>query len=320
MQQIPPLLVLVGSMTGILLGMLIMWQLFVALIRLVLATHSPAAVSLLLTRLAAAVREGAAWEPVLRSLRLELPWPWPWRLKRAATWIAEGVPPAEVLGNSGLLPACLRDQAAQALRQGQTAFVQWCAAVAEHRPGNALAVRQQAFLLAECVAIAWVMWFLATFILPKFEFILRDLQVQAPPLLALMIAVVPYTAYAIWVVICVAIGVWSVVATLAWRRRRRFAAARLILVGSVARLPESALGSADGFAAVCAAAGWRAHTPAELSRQLASAVERDALRGAWMPAVFASLAPVIAAIPIAAVVIGIMQVLTTILTSVEAGS
>ena len=90
MDWIPPLIVLVGTFTGVLLGLLVCWQLLVAIMRVVLVAHTTSAVSLLLARLAAAVREGRAWEPVLRGLRLEMAWPWPWRLGRAVERLAAG--------------------------------------------------------------------------------------------------------------------------------------------------------------------------------------------------------------------------------------
>jgi hypothetical protein len=317
MNQIPPLLAVVGTMTGILLALVICWQVFIAIMRLVLVARTTSAVSLLLARLASAVREGRTWEPVLRGLRLEMAWPWPWRLGRAADRLAAGVPPGEVLVTSGLLPASLRTQAAQALSQGPTAFAQWCTAIADREPANPLAVRQQAFLLAECTAIVGVLWFMAIFIVPKFEQILRDLGVQAPPVLAAFVALIPYALPLLVGLVLTGVAGWSIVLAMGWYRRRRHAAARLLLSGSVARLPEAALGPAGGFAELCAAVGWQAADPAELARCLAREEGRDALRNAWLPALVAALAPIIAAIPIGLVVIGIMQVFVAILTSIE---
>ena len=320
MRNILSILMVVGSTIGILLCVLVSWQALVAISRLILATHSTSAVSLLLARLAAAVREGRTWEPVLRGLRLEMPWPWPWRLGRAADRLAAGMLPAEVLATSGLLPAGLRVQAAQALHQGPGAFEQWCAAVADREPVNPLAARQQAFLLAECAAVVAVLWFLTVFILPKFEWILLDFGIQAPPMLAAFSLMLPYAMPLIFTAAVAGMAGWSLVLANRWRRRRRHAAARLLLVGSLARLPEAALGQAGGFAELCVAAGWRAVDPADLARRLAGEERREALRNAWLPSVIATIAPIIAAVPIGIVVIGIMQLLISLLTSVEAQS
>lgn len=317
---IPELLVFTGCTVGVLLGLLVCWQLLLAIVRLVLAAHTTTAVSLLLARLGAAVREGRSWEPVLRGLRLEMPWPWPWRLGRAVESLQAGTPPAEVLAGSGLLPASLRAQAAQALHQGPAAFAQWCDAVADRAPPNPLAVRQQAFLLAECAAVLAVLWFMSTFIFPKFEQILWELGVPPPPLLRICGSLQDYTLPCIVGIVTVAATLWSVGLAAAWRRRRRQAAGRLLLAGSIARLPEAALGGAGGFAELCAAAGWRAGDPAGLARQLARAETRDALRRAWLPSVLAAVTPLVAAIPVGLMIIGMMQVILRILTSIEVQS
>lgn len=317
MRDIVSILLVAGSAVGVLLGILVSWQALVAIGRLILATHSTSAVSLLLARLSAAVREGRSWEPVLRGLRLEMPWPWPWRLGRAADHVAAGMLPAEVLATSGLLPAGLRAQAAQALHQGPGAFSQWCAAIADRERSNPLAVRQQAFLMAEGAAVVGMLWFLSTFILPKFEWILYDLGLPAPPLLAAYKALLPFAMPLLFAAIVAAMAGWSLVLALRWRRRRRQASARLLLVGSLARLPEAALGQAGGFAELCAAAGWRAMDPADLARRLAEEERREAMRNAWVPSLVAAFAPIVAAVPIGVVVIGIMQLLLSLLASVE---
>ena len=317
MRDLVSILMVVGSAVGVLLGILISWQALVAVSRLILATHSTSAVSLLLARLSAAVREGRTWEPVLRGLRLEMPWPWPWRLGRAADHVAAGMLPAEVLATSGLLPAGLRAQAAQALHQGPGAFAQWCAAIADRERANPLAVRQQAFLMAEGAAVVAMLWFLSTFILPKFEWIMRDLGLPAPPLLAAFNHLLPFAVPLLFAGIVAAMAGCSLVLAVRWRRRRRQAAARLLLAGSLARLPEAALGSAGGFAELSAAAGWQAADPADLARRLADEERRESMRNAWLPSLVAAFAPVVAAVPIGMVVIGIMQLLLSLLASVE---
>ena len=317
MRDIVALFMVVGSTVGVLLGILVSWQALVAVTRLILATHSTSAVSLLLARLSAAVQDGRTWGPVLRGLRLEMPWPWPWRLGRAADHLEAGMLPAEVLATSSLLPSGLRAQAAQALHQGPGAFAQWCTAIADREQANPLAVRQQAFLLAEGAAVVGMLWFLSTFILPKFEWILRDLGLPAPPLLAAFNSLLPYAIPLLVAAVAAAMTIWSLVLAMRWRRRRRQAAARLLLAGSLARLPEAALGAAGGFSELCASAGWQATDPADLARRLAVEERSEAMRNAWLPSLVAAFAPVIAAIPIGLVVIGIMQLLLSLLASVE---
>ena len=86
---------------------------------------------------------------------------------------------------------------------------------------------------------------------------------------------------------------------------------------ATARLPEAALGADTGFAALCATVGWKAATPAELARALARDDLREAQRAAWMPSLLASLAPVVVALPIGALIIGTMQLLISFLTQFE---
>ena len=135
-------LLFAGGIVLALLAGLVCWQALVAASRLALAAHTAPALDLLLSRLSAATRSSGDWRPVLHGMRLELPWPWPWRLRRAAEQLAAGLPPADMLAGSSLLPRCLRDQAAQALRQGPDSFAQWCAAVSGHAPAHPLAIRQ----------------------------------------------------------------------------------------------------------------------------------------------------------------------------------
>ena len=307
-----------GTAVGALLGLLLVWQALVAIGRLILASHSTAMVSLLLERLSAAVREGRTWGPVLRGLRLEMPWPWPWRLGRAADQMEAGMLPAEVLATSSLLPSGLRVQAAQALHQGPGAFAQWCAAIADRERANPLLIRQQAFLLAEGAAVVGMLWFLSVFILPKFDMMLLDLAIPPPPMLVAWHGLLPLPTPLLVAAIAAGMILWSLVLARRWRRRRRQAAARLLLAGSLARLPEAALGAAGGFTELCAAAGWQATDPAELARRLADEERRDAMRQAWLPSLAAAFAPVVVAVPIGMVVIGIMQILVSLITSVEA--
>jgi hypothetical protein len=309
-----------GTAVGALLGLLLAWQALVAIGRLILASHSTAMVSLLLERLSAAVREGRTWGPALRGLRLEMPWPWPWRLGRAADQMEAGMLPAEVLATSSLLPSGLRAQAAQALHQGPGAFAQWCAAIADRERRNPLTIRQQAFLLAEGVAVVGMLCFLNSFILPKFEQIMLDLAIPPPPMLVAWQGLLPLATPLLVAAVAAGMILWSLVLARRWRRRRRQAAARLLLAGSLARLPEAALGAAGGFTELCAAAGWQATEPAELARRLADEERRDAMRQAWLPSLAAAFAPVVVAVPIGLVVIGIMQILVSLITSVEAQS
>ncbi|MEK7412961.1 MAG: hypothetical protein AAB263_06565, partial [Planctomycetota bacterium] len=280
----------------------------------------PNTVALLLGRLSDATRQQRPWAPVLRGLRLEMPWPWPFRLGKAADGLAAGQDAADVLASSNLLPSSLRTQAAQALRQGPEAFMQWCTAITRGSTTNPLAVRQQAFLLAELAAIIALLHFLNVYIFPSFERMIRELNLTPPPLLVSMRWFAELEVPLLLGVISLVISVIIAVLTRRWQRRRRHAAARLLLIGSQARLPESALGNATAFPALCNAAGWRATTPAELARELARAEMGEAQRAAWLPSVLAAAAPLLAAIPIGLMIIGVMQMLLSILYQIEAQS
>jgi hypothetical protein len=314
---IPPMLVFAGSAAGMLLGALLAWQLLVGIGRLIGGGQSGTTVSLLLTRLAAATRAGREWNAVLLGLRLELPWPWPWRLSRAVRRLAGGEPPDEVLAGSDLLPGPLRAQAAQALRQGPAAFAAWCDSIADQAVASPLAVRQQAFLITEGLALAGLFWFLATYIFPKFTMIILDLGLRPPPMLLIADALAGWWIEVVGAAILAGAALWGVVSAWRWRRRRRLAAARLILAGCAARLPEAAMAGAGDFAACCAAAGWAAADPAALARQVARAETREAVRAAWLPALLAALAPLLAAVPVGLVVVGIMHMLVSIIAGLE---
>lgn len=318
MDHIPTILLIAGSVTGVLLASLLAWQLVAAIGRLVMAVHTSATIDLLLARLAAATRATQPWDPVLRGLRLEMPWPWPWRLGRAAERIAAGQDAAAVLETSSLLPLQLRVQAAQALRQGPDAFTTWCDAIIGRTSQHPLAARQYALLLAECVAMTALIHFLIVFIMPKFEQIFRDIGVPTTALFAVTRWLSDWWSA---LLLAVSVGitvVWSATLAQRWRTRRRQAAARLLLAGSAARLPEAALGDGDGFAGLCHAAGWDATTPVELARALARDEDREAMRAAWLPSLLATCTPLAAAVPVAAMAIGIMHMLITLLTQAEA--
>lgn len=317
MQHIPDILLVVGTMAGWLLAMLIAWQMTVAIVRLVLAAHTPEGVALLLDRLSAAVRAGSPLAPALRGLRLQMPWPWPWRLGRATARLEAGEDAAEVLAGSALLPQALRPQAAAALRQGTAAFTAWCTAVAGRPETSPLGVRQFAFLLAEGAAMLGVIHFLATFIFPKFEQIFHDLGVPPTPLFAIAAWFMDWEPLLIGAAVIVTAAVWLGLLTLRWRRRRRLGAARLLLIGADARLPEAVLGGGD-YARLCAETGWAAAAPEELARAVRRAEDRDALRAAWLPALTATVVPILAALPVALITLGIMHMILAILRHVEA--
>ena len=320
MSGIASSLLLVAGTGGAVLGGLIVWQLLTAIVRLVLAWHTPAAVGQLLDRLGAATRAHRSWEPELRALRLRLPWPWPWRLERAAQRLTAGMAPGEVLARSRLLPAPLRDQAAQALAQGPEAFSQWCIAVGNGVPATQALMRQGTSLLVEFAAVLAIVHFLSVVVFPKWQLIARDLG--TPPL-ALLRYVDWFVRFEVPVLLALAAIVVALAAAILawnWRQRRRFAAARLLLVGSLARLPEAGLGTAGDFASLCHAAGWQADSPTELARVVARAEIRQRVRASWLPAICGGIGPLLLALPVGALVIGTMQMLIAILMQIEASS
>ncbi len=309
------------TVVGSLLTGLLLWQILVAFVRWFLALHSPAMVALVVERLVIATRARQPWEPVLRGVRLLLPWPWPGRLSQAADQLAAGVDPAQVLVNSRILPAAIRQQAARALGQGPEAFCVWAAGLAARPPVHSLMVRQLAFALAQLFALGALMLFITMFVFPKYSQIFYELGVPLTPMLRYTYAVnqwfVPLLAGAFVVLLVVTGGLTN----WAWRRTRRRLAARLLLIGTSARLPESALGaSATSFTGLAAAAGWSATTPAELTRALTHAEYREQRRAAWMPAVIAAMMPLVVALPVGALVIGVMHALLNVLYLLVAAS
>lgn len=320
MNGILTLLLVVGICAGILLGGLLSWHVLVAVVRLLLAWYTPHAVDLLLERLAEATVARQPWEPVLRGLRLPLPWPWPWRLQHAANQLQAGRSPAEVLAHGRLLPASLRAQAVRALDQGPEIFYQWSLAVRSQMPTSPVLVRQGTFLLAELVAIIVLLHFMIIVIFPQWERIILELGMAQPLMLRGARWFAHYEAPVLLAVMACVIAVAAAALAWSWRQKRRTAAARLLLVGSAARLPEAALGASDDFATVCAAAGWRADTPAALARAVIRADIRQQRRAAWLPALFAALGPLLLALPVGALVLGTMQLLITLLNQIEVSS
>ena len=320
MGQYFPLLLMIGFGVGSLLALLLVWQAAVALIRQAFAAHTPLSVTILLLRLAEATKHHRPWEPVLRGLLLELPWPWPWRLAQAADRLQAGILPAEILVTSRLLPANLRAQAAQALGQGPDVFVHWCMAITRRSHDTQFSVRQGSFLLAELAAVMGMMHFLLICIYPAFEKIMRELNITAPGWTKAVNLLITWEIPGMLMMISLAVGGWMLTLAWRWQRRRHQAAAYLLLAGSSARLPETVLGSAGDFTALCQAAGWTATTPVELARAVRQAELKESQREAWLPAMVAALAPILAAIPIGALVIGIMHLLLTILYAIETSS
>ena len=314
------LLMTVGIIAGTLLGAMLAWHLLVAVVRLLLAWYTPAAVDLLLERLAAATVARRPWEPVLLGLRLTLPWPWPWRLLHATRQLQAGMPPTEVLARGRLLPAVLRAQSAQALAQGPEAFSQWTLAIRSQSSTSHVPVRQGTFLLAEFAAIIAVLQFMIIFIFPMWEKIILEIGMPQPLLLHCARWFAHYEAPVLLGLMACLIALAATALAWNWRHKRRLAAARLLLVGSAARVPEAALGVGDDFATVCAAAGWRADTPASLARAVIRADIRQQKRAAWLPALFAALGPLLLALPVGALVLGTMQVLITLLNQIEVSS
>ena len=321
------LLNFIGIGAGILIAGLLMWHMLMAIVRLVLAWYLPQVIDLLLERLAAAVRARAPWDPVLRSLRLCLPWPWPLRLERAASQLGAGLSPADLLRSGSLLPKALRAQAAQALSQGPEAFAIWCTSVRSRAGQSGKLVQQSSTLLAEIAAVGVVTYFMTVVIFPRFEQVMRELHVPNPPLLMVATWLRHYGWVVVGVVLITAIALAAFALALMWQRKRRLAAAYLLLNGSQARLPEAALrsggsdfGSPHTFADICTANGWLADSPLTLTRAVQRAELRRKRLAAWLPAVIAAVVPLVIAIPVGALVLGTMQMLLSILYQIETPS
>lgn len=330
MNGIPSLLLFVGIAAGNLIAGLLIWHTLIAIVRLTLAWYLPHTIDLLLERLSAATRAREPWEPVLRSLRLCLPWPWPWRLEGSARQLSAGLAPADLLRFGSLLPKVLRTQAGQALSQGPEAFTAWCASVRSEAATSTILVRHVSFLLAELTAVAVVTYFMTVIVFPKFEQILREYSLPAPSFMVYTRWLEHYGMALVIVILLVAVALAAVGLALLWRRKKRHAAACLLLSGCQARLPEAALstdstapdgsGIPHSFAELCAASGWQADSPLALTRAVNRAEIRGRRMAAWLPAVFAALGPLLLAIPVGALVLGTMQILITIMYQIETSS
>lgn len=310
------------SVTGGLLAGLLLWHIFSAMIRLILTLHTLQSLGLVLSGLAQSTRTRQSWEPMLRGLCLQLPWPWPWRLRNAANQLSQGVDAASVLESSALLPESLRSQASQALRSSPAAFCTWCDGIAAHRSSSQLVVRHVTFMLSQGMASVAIIYFIAVVIMPKFEQMFLELGIQNSRLFSLI------EWFVQWKILFLITLFWVVVATVgisakwSWRQRRQMMAGRLLVIGSAARMSEADLGTVAqqgmNFSELAAASGWKATSPKQLARVVVHQEFRQRQRATWLPAMCAAVSPIILAIPVGALVIGIMNLLITLMWHVEA--
>ena len=301
----------IGIATILAAIVLVIPQYVLGFIRLVFGLRTPGEYGLIFNRLAEATRKNRPWSEVLLRMRLVMPWPWPWRLKRIAEQIYEGTPPEHILAESTILPRMLRRQAVQALAMGPQSFAVWC----EHMDASS---RRQTrwsqhvivaiFELLACLA---VIHFIVMIIVSKFIQMIAEIETS----IRFQNEIHFVKDLARWETPMLAIFAVTIIAAslgfgwFRWRSARRLQAGHLILRGTDAGLPEAALGTGDGFAAICRSAGWLATTPRELARAIQRAEWKLARRAAWLPAVVAALFPVVLAIPVGAMVIGIMRLL-----------
>lgn len=311
---------MIAMLSILLLGGLVCWNALVALIRLIVTLHSRAVLAWVVERLAAAVRQRRPWSKELRGMCLLLPWPW--RLRNAAEQLDQGDEPAYVLETSSLLPKVLRMQAGSALRSSPEHFARWCDGLKAQPAIQAVAIRQLTFFIAQGVIMLAICGFIVVHIVPKIENILW--QMGLPKARVFFVFEWMWQWKYLFLIIVfwlVTLGVWLISAW-QWRSTQRLTAGRLLVIGSLARIPEAALAShvqpGTSFSAVAAAAQWTAATPEDLARKVAHAEFRARKKAAWLPALGVALAPIVLALPVGALVIAIMQVLISVVTQLEA--
>ena len=303
-------LVVYGVITFFMWICLLIPQVVMATVRLLLGLRLPGEYGLVFHRLAEATRYQQPWPEVLMGLRLLLPWPWPYRLRRAAEQLSSGTAPENVLAESSLLPRSLRAQAAQALRQGPATFIAWCESLDATSQRQSRWSQNALIMGIEFLVSLLIIHFMMGAIFPKFLMIYSELGVQATlSQVQFLREMTTWEAPILGGLALVLIFGALFVHHLCWRNARRLQAGHLILRGTEAGVPEAALGTGDGFTAICQTAGWLATTPRELARAVRRAEWNLARRAAWLPAVVAALFPVVLAIPVGAMVIGIMRLL-----------
>ena len=299
-------------------------------LRLIVVPVAPEAVTRRVLRTVAEALE--AGHPVTEDLErqlVHLPALWAWRLRKAIRPLRAGTAPGimAALGAQRLLPRVLRADAVAAEQAGLPVLAAWCRAASTTPTWEDHLQRLWATLGVQILLLSVAFSFLGVVILPKFQQIGKELGMPLDPRLEALgwwpdLVRLPFLLPLVALVLSLGL------AQLSWWAGRRQFLGRALLTGVAQGLTESHLAVLAGqgmaartaashgdFPAIAAAAGFpQAADP----QALASAVDqhRDRLRRRCL--VIATLAdvlvPLLLAIPVALVAMGLFGTLTSIIT------
>lgn len=268
----------------------------------------------------AARRAGLEPGDALVAMTWQANMPWCWRLARAGRSMSGGstICLADALAAERLLPRDVAAIGRVAYSLGPVAEERWLADLAADG-GEPRMAPLIGYALATAAIVAAIVSFIAVFILPKWEAIMRDLSVpvdQSMQLsesglvglgIAVLLGILFVAAWAWWwwrwrTVRHAVVGGLLAAATAAGAAEAEIAAALAPRLPSAGARRVEAAGAAGDWPGLCAAVGWRVKNHEDLNRALA-AFER---RRAWMATMVAACArimvPLILAVPVFAVV------------------
>lgn len=280
--------------------------------------------------LARAVRERGDAVAVLRDQAHHLPLRWAWRARAAADLMAGDAPLSLpwALRRAGILPAFLIPSGEAALAAGPVALADWCAGWAEDDGTAAVVGRMAARLFWPTVLVGALTWFLLVKIAPNFRAIFFELGMPQPAsmrwinqagdmvgALSLLLALV---GTGLLIALMCQVLAWR------WRRRQRLVCGRFLVRAAAGGASEASIGRALGgrhrvageagdFAALCRASGWHAGDPTALARLIELERIRASRRQAWLLAAVEIAQPLLLALPVALLVVGLFGSLVHVL-------
>ncbi|MBA3687121.1 MAG: hypothetical protein H0W72_18020 [Planctomycetes bacterium] len=325
--------VAVGYALAIVIALQAAW----AILRLLSPVHPRDAVRQIAAALADALRHQRLASDALIALQSQLRWPYPFRLRRAIAALVrpEPLPLVEALARANLMPPSVLATGRSAAASGLPAQIRWLEALAGPVRTRAGLSGGSSTCIATALLLAWAVAFLSVAVLPKFDMIFRDLGMRLPPLLAGMTAFTWFCVRwsgivgpAVMATALLAIRAWT---TWAWRRDQRFARGTLLVGGAAdgcsepelaVALAESltgrrealiAAGERGDFPALARLAGWRASTPEQLAERVEHARWCEQRWRTRAQVVGQMLMPLLLAVPVGLLTIGIFQALTNII-------
>jgi hypothetical protein len=320
-------------MCGLALVGLCAVQALIALLRAFIPVVPITVAQTVANALPSALRSGRDVAPTIEAVALHLRWPHTWRARSAAAALAAD-PAAGIiatLASHRLLPSALATSGSAAERLGQPALVRWASALAALPNWAETLFKPLALYAGLAVLVVVLVAFVEVFIIPKFEWLARDLGTRLDGRLVWLteLAAMDVLAWMCIPLIAVLIGL---VCAWRWRRMRRVLAAETILAGTASGASEgeiagslagdavSVAGAAGDFSALAAAAGWPGVAdPTDLAVQMEATAERSRRQRVGVRIVLQIALPLILAMPVWLLATGIFATLVNFINTVGDG-